>query len=65
MTIVFVILSVDTRGQTTIALITCALLSAWMARDALRYNRADLPRLTEYWHHAFMCTRCGEVFVPG
>lgn len=64
MTFWFVILSVNTRGETTLALITCALLSAWMARDAIRYNRADLPRLTEYWHRSFMCTRCGEVFVP-
>ena len=46
------------------AFTTCAILSGWMARDALRYNNADLPRLLDYWHHSLMCTRCGEMFIP-
>ena len=51
--------------STLAALGACALLSGWMAYDASRYNRSDLPRLLDYWHHAFMCSRCGEVYVPG
>jgi len=53
------------RDSTTLALLTCAALSALMAHDADKYNELDLPRLLEYWHRAFMCERCGEVFVPG
>jgi hypothetical protein len=51
------------RGSTTAALILCAALAVWMARDADRYNHVDLPRLLDYWHHAFICVRCGEVYV--
>ena len=46
------------------ALAACGLLSAWMAREAVRYNRVDLPKLAEYWRRSFICTRCGEVYVP-
>ena len=66
--IVFAILTVVTlpaSASTTSALSTCAMLSAFMSRQAMNYNRADLPRLLEYWHRSFICTRCGEVFVPG
>ena len=67
MTMLFAMFTVTTFSSisTTIALVACASLSAWMAREATEYNRSDLPRLLEYWHRSFMCKRCGEVFVPG
>jgi hypothetical protein len=66
LTAVFVLISATRLSFTseTAALIICAILSAAMARDSLRYNRHYLPRLLEYWHRSFVCTRCGEVFVP-
>jgi hypothetical protein len=51
------------EGAAPLAL--CAGLSGWMSHEALRYNRADLPRLLEYWHRSFICMQCGEVYVPG
>ena len=68
MSIVFAALtgwSTFAASSAATALGACALLSGWMAYEASRYNRADLPRLLDYWHHAFMCSRCGEVYVPG
>jgi hypothetical protein len=66
LTVAFVLLSLSRLSFTseTAALAFCASLSASMARDALTYNRQYLPRLLEYWHRSFICTRCGEVFVP-
>ncbi|HKY97134.1 MAG TPA: hypothetical protein VJL35_04700 [Gemmatimonadaceae bacterium] len=66
LTIVFTVMSITTFGGTreTAALMLCGVLSAAMAREALTYNRLYLPRLLEYWHRSFICTRCGEVFVP-
>ena len=66
LTVAFVLMSAIRLSFTseTAALIICAILSAAMARDAYRYNRKYLPRLLEYWHRSFVCTRCGEVFVP-
>lgn len=64
---IFAILSITTLASdraATAALLACAILSGWMARDALHYNSADFPRLLEYWHRSLMCNRCGEVFVP-
>lgn len=55
--------TVSTAGATTAALLACAGLSGWMARDAINYNRLILPRLLEYWHRSFMCSRCGQVFL--
>ena len=62
----FAILSLSTlhSSWTPAALAACAILAGWMARDAVHYNSADLPRLLEYWHRSLMCSRCGEVFVP-
>jgi hypothetical protein len=68
MAIVFAVLTavmLPSSGSTTGALSACAMLSGWMSREATNYNRSDLPRLLEYWHRSFICTRCGEVFVPG
>ena len=67
LTILFTILSAITLkslSQTAAALTACAILSGWMAHEAIEYNRADLPRLLDYWHHSIMCARCGQVFVP-
>lgn len=58
-------ITLEAPGSVTVALATCGALSAWMERDANRYNELYLPRLTEYWHRAFICERCGEIFVPG
>ena len=51
-------------SRSAAALAMCGLLSACMAREAIRYNRVDLPKLEEYWRRSFICMRCGEVFVP-
>jgi hypothetical protein len=51
-------------APTSSALLISVAMCVWMARDADRYNVFDFPRLAEYWHRAFMCERCGEVFVP-
>jgi hypothetical protein len=59
-----VIAAFSSSIPTATAFAACAALSAWMAREAVAYNRSDLPRLLEYWHRSFICTRCGEVFVP-
>jgi hypothetical protein len=58
------IASVTIRASTTIALLLCTILTLWKAREADRYNQLELPRLLDYWHHALICARCGEVFVP-
>lgn len=62
--IVLTIVTVRSWSVSTTALGACAILSAIMARDAIQYNRCDLPRLLEYWRRSFICTTCGEVFVP-
>ena len=58
------IASLTSEATTTLALFLCAGVVVWMAREADRYNHLELPRLLDYWHHAFICARCGEVFVP-
>ena len=58
------IASVATRISTTVALALCVSVVVWKAREADRYNQLELPRLLDYWHHAFICQRCGEIFVP-
>lgn len=66
LTITFAAATVSRYSWTssTAALALCTTLSGAMTRDALMYNRVYLPRLLEYWHRSFVCTRCGEVFVP-
>lgn len=55
--------TIPNADTTTVALLIGAALSGLMARDAVVYNRSILPRLLEYWHRSFMCTRCGQVFL--
>lgn len=66
LTIAFALITVTrfSWSSATAALALCALLSGAMARETLKYNRLYLPRLLDYWHRSFICTRCGEVFVP-
>jgi hypothetical protein len=61
---VLAIAAVPLWTPTTAALGTCAFLAGCMTREAAQYNRSCLPRLLEYWRRSFICTRCGEVFVP-
>lgn len=56
--------SVPYSASTSLSLFLCVGLCAWMAREADRYNVDEFPRLVEYWHRAFVCERCGAVFVP-
>jgi hypothetical protein len=58
------IASAVSRPSTSIALIVCIAVCAWVAREADHYNHVDLPRLLDYWHRAIICAKCGEVFVP-
>ena len=53
-----------TGEESSIAFAACTMLSGRMSRDSMRYNRADFPRLLDYWHRSFICMRCGEVYVP-
>jgi hypothetical protein len=52
------------RDATPIAFGACAVLSATMTHQAFRYNRNDFPLVLDHWHKSYMCTRCGEVYVP-
>jgi hypothetical protein len=52
------------QDATPVAFGACTLLSATMTHQAFRYNRNDFPLLLDHWHKSYMCTRCGEVYVP-
>ena len=67
LTALFIALSLGgllSASTSTASFAICGLLSGVMTRDAAAFNRAVHPRLLEYWHRSFICTRCGAVYVP-
>lgn len=52
------------RDGSSLVFAACTLLSGSMTYQSIHYNRVDFPRLVDYWQKSFMCTRCGEVYVP-
>ena len=42
-----------------------AVVAFLLLMKAFRYNRRTLPMLLLRWNMSFICSRCGQVFIPG